>query len=120
MDLDRNEAIALKVLKAPPMDMDTEQYTDWYRNLKREVETLYRLDPKHIISIVGAENLNTNQPRLFMPLMDGTLKSLAVKRECAGYEKDLCNIMTHHMLQALDHLQLHNIIHRDIKPAKIL
>lgn len=45
MDLDRNEAIALKVLKAPPMDMDTEQYTDWYRNLKREVETLYRLDP---------------------------------------------------------------------------
>ncbi|KAJ6442565.1 monooxygenase [Purpureocillium lavendulum] len=117
-DLNNGAKMALKVLRAPPMD--TAQYTDWYQNLKREVETLSRVKHENIISIIGTENLNTNQPRLFMPLMDGTLESLAAKRECAGYEKDLCNRMTHHMLQALDYLQIHNIIHRDIKPANIL
>lgn len=72
----------------------------------------------NIIPIIGTENLSTSQPRLFMPLMDGSLESLATREYRARYEH--CELMVPHMLQALDYLDVHGVIHRDIKPANIL
>ncbi|UNI23040.1 hypothetical protein JDV02_008883 [Purpureocillium takamizusanense] len=116
MDKDQGVMIAFKVLRAPAKD--TSAYEEWWFNLKREVETLHRVHHKNVISIIGTENLTTNSPRLFMPLMDGNLEQLA--KECAGQESDLCGAMTHEMLQALDYLHVNSVIHRDIKPANIL
>ncbi|GJN75859.1 hypothetical protein PLICBS_009967 [Purpureocillium lilacinum] len=93
-------------------------YDDFYTNLKREVETLHRVEHDNIIPIIGTENLSTNQPRLFMPLMHGSLESLATREYQARYEH--CELMVPHMLQALDYLDVHGVIHRDIKPANIL
>lgn len=116
LDIDLNISVAVKVFRAP--QMDSPMYDDFYTNLKREVETLHRVEHDNIIPIIGTENLSTNQPRLFMPLMHGSLESLATREYQARYEH--CELMVPHMLQALDYLDVHGVIHRDIKPANIL
>ncbi|KAL3958286.1 hypothetical protein ACCO45_006448 [Purpureocillium lilacinum] len=116
LDIDLNISVAVKVFRAP--QMDGQMYDDFYTILKREVETLYRVKHDNIIPIIGTENLSTSQPRLFMPLMDGSLESLATREYQARYEH--CELMVPHMLQALDYLDVHGVIHRDIKPANIL
>ncbi|KAK0615819.1 kinase-like domain-containing protein [Bombardia bombarda] len=86
---------------------------------QREIETLSKLRHHNIIKYQGSDRLETDNPRIFMPLRPGNLSQLTR----SGYKctpSELGEQVLKQMLSALDYLACEGYCHRDLKPANIL
>ncbi|KAG5289215.1 CAMK family protein kinase [Histoplasma ohiense] len=120
VDVDSGRLMAVKILK-PPVSGATEEQAvasrkSVYYALKREVETLARITHPYIVDYITSQGWGGPKVEIFMGLKEGTLESLVEIGTAAGFEP----FLFHHMLQALDCLAFHGIIHRDVKPENIL
>lgn len=68
---------------------------------------------------IASQGWDAPEVELFMGLKDGTLESL-IHSECSVPMTSLAETVLHHILQAIDCLATHGIIHRDVKPENIL
>ncbi|KAL8694296.1 MAG: hypothetical protein Q9224_003592 [Gallowayella concinna] len=120
LDLDTGRFMALKLMQ-PPSNGVNRDYAG-----KREVETLSRISHRHIVEFYHCQGWSGPEVQIFMGLKDGSLGSLLGSRDSQNFpssSKQLHNIaklVYHQMLQALDFLSFHNVIHRDVKPENIL
>ncbi|KAL8669344.1 MAG: hypothetical protein Q9168_006060 [Polycauliona sp. 1 TL-2023] len=96
---------------------------DLYLARKREVETLARIRHPHIIEFIHSEGWGTPVVSIFMELKDGSLGSLLKNKKALGSVQQFDKVtdtVLKQMLQALDFLACHQVIHRDVKPDNIL
>ncbi|KAK2812448.1 hypothetical protein FQN50_001449 [Emmonsiellopsis sp. PD_5] len=115
IDADSGRLMAVKILRRPGSGAKGEQER-WMELLKREVETLARIDHPHIVDYIASQCWDRPEIEIFMGLKEGTLRSLAGSR--TGL--DFADSVFKQMLQALDCLAFNGIIHRDVKPDNIL
>ncbi|KAI4271796.1 MAG: hypothetical protein L6R38_006774 [Xanthoria sp. 2 TBL-2021] len=90
---------------------------------KREVETLARIRHPHILKFIHSEGWSTGNVLIFMELQDGSLGSLLENKKEIGSSQQVervAQLVLEQMLQALDFLACHDVIHRDVKPDNIL
>jgi hypothetical protein len=93
----------------------------------REIANLFRINRddsikhEHILQILDCAGGGRGDDwgEIFMPLMDGNLKTL-VERVGVPDELALSGTVLRQMLLALQCIAEHNIIHRDVKPENIL
>jgi serine/threonine protein kinase len=93
----------------------------------REIANLFRINRddsikhEHILQILDCAGGGKGDDwgEIFMPLMDGNLKTL-VERVGVPDELALSDTVLRQMLLALQCIAEHNIIHRDVKPENIL
>ena len=93
----------------------------------REIANLFRINRddsikhEHILQILDCAGGGRGDDwgEIFMPLMDGNLKTL-VERVGVPDELALSDTVLRQMLLALQCIAEHNIIHRDVKPENIL
>ncbi|KAK2785918.1 hypothetical protein FQN52_008185 [Onygenales sp. PD_12] len=115
VDADSGRFMAVKILMRPGSGAKGEQ-DRWMELLKREVETLARIDHPHIVDYIASQCWDRPEVEIFMGLKEGTLRSLAESRT----DLDFAGSVFKQMLQALDCLAYNGIIHRDVKPDNIL
>ncbi|KAJ9155641.1 Serine/threonine-protein kinase 33 [Pleurostoma richardsiae] len=115
VNLDTGELMAVKILERPTVAAHQRQ---WMKS-KREVEILSRINHDHIVDYISSQGWDGPRAEIFMGLKEGTLESLLNTR-CSVPITDLAQTVLHHMLQAIDCLATHGIIHRDVKPENIL
>ncbi|AEO71948.1 uncharacterized protein THITE_2124842 [Thermothielavioides terrestris NRRL 8126] len=100
------------------------------RNLEfatREIANLFRINRddsirhEHILKILDCAGggRGDNWGEIFMPLMEGNLKTL-VEKVGVPDEYALSDVVLRQMLLALECIASHRIIHRDVKPENIL
>lgn len=78
---------------------------------------------KHIVDYIFSQGWEGPQAEIFMGLKDGTLKDLLLDPDLAHVpdrNERVAKVVIRHMLQALDFLSVHGIVHRDVKPENIL
>ncbi|KAK0642929.1 kinase-like domain-containing protein [Cercophora newfieldiana] len=91
----------------------------------REVANLFRINKDksihhdHILEIFDYAGGEDNWGEIFMPLMEGNLKTLVERTENPD-EGAIADTVLRQMLLALQCIASHNIVHRDIKPENIL
>ncbi|KAA8628307.1 hypothetical protein SMACR_08126 [Sordaria macrospora] len=73
----------------------------------------------HIIQILDYTT-GSDWAEIFLPLKQGNLKTLVSKILPPSSHFQVSNIVLHQMLLALQHLDTHKIIHRDLNPENIL
>jgi hypothetical protein len=89
----------------------------------REVANLFKINKhksiqhEHILQILDSAGGDDGWGELFMPLMDGNLKTLI---EGVENPDEIADTVLRQMLLALQCIAAHNIIHRDIKPENVL
>jgi predicted ATPase len=107
--------VALKCLKSRP-DQD---YSDTHQRqlLAREFQTLAGLRHPHIISVLDFGYDSQLRPYFTMPLLHGARNILEVAAERMLHGKVRLLI---EMLQALNYLHRHGILHLDLKPSNVL
>ena len=118
INVDSGEVMAVKVLHQPGSTShgrDTFQTAVDYA-FKREVEMMSRLNHPNIIDFIGSQGWDTMKIEIFMGLKEGSVESLLARKDGS----ELAGLILQHMLQALDHLDFHGIVHRDVKPPNIL
>lgn len=102
--------------------------------LKREVETLSKIShvcepfhhlvrwtnvaQPHIVDYIASQGWDGPAVEIFMGLKEGNLSSF-VTSEPVPCTDELAWSIFHQMLQALNCLALHGIVHRDVKPENI-
>ncbi|KAK3311982.1 kinase-like domain-containing protein [Apodospora peruviana] len=93
----------------------------------REIANLFRINKSssihhdHILQVLdyAGGGKDDNWGEIFMPLMEGNLKTLVEKADGID-DWGVSNIVLRQMLLALDCIASHKIVHRDIKPENIL
>ncbi|KAL2134387.1 hypothetical protein VTI74DRAFT_306 [Chaetomium olivicolor] len=93
----------------------------------REIANLFRINKdesikhEHILQIFDHAGGSKSEDwgEIFMPLMEGNLKTL-VEKVGVPDELALSDVVLRQMLLALQCIASHNIIHRDVKPENIL
>ena len=81
------------------------------------------LEQPHIIEFIHSEGWGTPVVSIFMELKDGSLGSLLKNKKALGSVQQFDKVtdtVLKQMLQALDFLACHQVIHRDVKPDNIL
>ncbi|CEJ62749.1 hypothetical protein PMG11_11240 [Penicillium brasilianum] len=109
IDIDAGKLLVVKILQQPDQAANELWRQSVYYALKREVETLSRISHGWDGPLV----------EIFMGLKEGNLRSL-VNNGTVLSITDLAHCVFHQMLQALDCLAVHEIVHRDVKPENIL
>ncbi|KAI1328863.1 kinase-like domain-containing protein [Xylariaceae sp. FL0255] len=115
-------------IKEIQLEVDADERKTMLQKAHKDIAIMQRLEHTNIIELLG-HAVDPN-PRIFMPLRDGSLANL-VKRVKDG-EKDssgadivpnydeCCDRVLKQMLQALNYLDHNKIVHRDLKPENIL
>ncbi|KAI8964220.1 kinase-like protein [Daldinia sp. FL1419] len=104
-----------------PMD---DRSNDWIDTLvtarDREVFLLSKLKHGHIVEYLGSQGWDTGVVEIFMPMKRGTLAQFVRKYPSYSDVQKTGNVVLLQMLSALDYLDYHRLIHRDVKPENIL
>ncbi|KAJ6442569.1 serine/threonine protein kinase [Purpureocillium lavendulum] len=117
----RGRYMAVKVLYLNPEEHSDAIFRRKNQLIQREVAALAKLNHPNIVNYIGMSDFDTDKPKIFMGLKAGSLCDLG--SDLANQGSDWAGLRTdvlHHMLQALDHLAKHDILHRDVKPQNIL
>ncbi|CAH0042924.1 unnamed protein product [Clonostachys rhizophaga] len=112
INVDTGNLLAMKRVRCPPPDSNE------YILLKREVHTLSKVSHRHIIKCLCSRQ-EGEELLIFMDLKPGNVEQL-ISRNVFVEDPPLAKPLLHQMLQALDYLSHHGIIHRDVKPENIL
>ncbi|EFX03504.1 serine/threonine-protein kinase-like protein [Grosmannia clavigera kw1407] len=127
INVDTGNLLAVKYIQVPQT-----RDRKFIEHLEREVRVLAKLTHPHIVKFLGYNHqlVPHEQVQVMLELEDGTLQSLVerlVQSEDLEFgdgflylEDVVWETTLHHMLQALDFLASHKMIHRDVKPENIL
>ena len=111
-DMQMSRQVALKVLALNKSESSAERF-------KREARILAGLSHPNIVKIFTAGNLDDGSNFLAMEYMQGTtLEQLLTEKNTLSGE-DIVSIFFQ-ILQALEYLHSHGVLHRDIKPGNIM
>ncbi|KAI9163550.1 Calcium/calmodulin-dependent protein kinase I [Paramyrothecium foliicola] len=118
-NMDTGELMAVKIVKRAT---EAPGSTTLYNALKREAETLSRINHPNIVDYIASQGWNGPEIEIFMGLKDGTLESLVDSKNSLSKDQliEVSNAVFHQMLKALDFLAMEGIMHRDVKPENIL
>ncbi|KAI0122714.1 kinase-like protein [Daldinia grandis] len=120
VDIYSGSVMAVKLLHRPSNQKDPRWLESLISTRDREVFILSKLKHSHIVDYLGSQGWETGSVEIFMPMKRGTLASLVRKYPSYDHLKKNGNAVLLQMLSALDHLAVHKLIHRDIKPDNIL
>ncbi|RSM05510.1 hypothetical protein CEP52_006260 [Fusarium oligoseptatum] len=113
VNVDTGEYLAMKRVVRPLAQVA-------YAMMRREVDLLSLVSHRNIIELITFQETNDGYFEIFMPVKTGSVQSLIIKKEPFTTEPASARPLLHQMLQALDCLNSHDIIHRDVKPDNIL
>src|SRR5258708_6950084 len=117
--------VAVKVL-IPASDYDAGQQRTFFERIRREADTLAKLEHKNILPIYEYEEALVNGQRLaylVMPFIrGGTLREHIEEMKRAGRQFDLKTVASYisQVADALSYAHSLGVIHRDIKPGNLL
>ncbi|MCJ1472063.1 hypothetical protein MMC13_000708 [Lambiella insularis] len=109
-----------------PTEYDDSQYLSWHATRLNTANSARLEEIERLREEIGSgafgkghRDFHTLEPKIFMPLCNGNLTSLA--ESVSAYEHDtLCTLVLEQGLCGLDYLASEKLIHRDIKPDNIL
>ncbi|KAI1773050.1 kinase-like protein [Hypoxylon cercidicola] len=110
LNVDTGDMMAVKILHRP-------KETSSRLRIKTEIETLSKLRHQHVLEFVDSDE-DKNLIAIFTGLKQGSLLSLRDKPEIKNTL--FLGTFLFQMLQALDYIGCHQIIHMDVKPSNIL
>ncbi|KAK0614419.1 kinase-like domain-containing protein [Immersiella caudata] len=116
LDITNGELIAVKKfrnLTGKNLDFATREVANLFKISKHK-----SIQHEHILQIYDYAGGDDGWGEIFMPLMDGNIKTLMIE----GVERpdEIAETVLRQMLLALQCIASHSIVHRDIKPENIL
>ena len=118
LDEERGQLIAVKVIDKKRLNSFSSNSNSSISSIESEIEILSKLNHKNIIKYYGSLQ-SKNHLKIFLEYCEGG----SIAKMLLNYKSFTENIIrkyTKEMLEGLEYLHAHNIIHRDIKGANIL
>ncbi len=118
LDEERGQLIAVKVIDKKRLNSFSSNSNSSLSSIESEIEILSKLNHKNIIKYYGSLQ-SKNHLKIFLEYCEGG----SIAKMLLNYKSFTENIIrkyTKEMLEGLEYLHAHNIIHRDIKGANIL
>jgi serine/threonine protein kinase len=113
---DTGELIAIK--RVPMIELCPESAHQSIMQIKEEVKILSRLNHKNIVRYYGMET-TTSSLNIFMEYIAGGSISSKLK-EYGKFNEKVIREYTKQILEGLEYIHYHKVIHRDLKGANIL
>ena len=107
--------VAMKYLL---LDGNAAQQAEDLRRFEREITCQSSLVHEGILPILGMD-VSPFEPHFIMPLADGSLRDLLVRKPDGFAEEDAVDMFIS-VLEAVDYAHKEGVIHRDLKPENIL
>ncbi|WEW61729.1 hypothetical protein PRK78_007223 [Emydomyces testavorans] len=120
IDVDTGRLMAVKRFKSQHTRTFAERQRrdQEYKLLQREVQALERIRHPHIINYLGSTGWGGEEIEIFMGLKQGNVEALAETPQVNPFK--LTKKLVPQILQALDYLAYHKVVHRDVKAQNIL
>ena len=118
LDEERGQLIAVKVIDKKRLNSFSSNSNSSISSIESEIEILSKLNHKNIIKYYGSLQ-SKNHLKIFLEYCEGG----SIAKMLLNYKSFTENIIrkyTKEMLEGLEYLHAHSIIHRDIKGANIL
>ena len=118
LDEERGQLIAVKIIDKKRLNSFSSNSNSSISSIESEIEILSKLNHKNIIKYYGSLQ-SKNHLKIFLEYCEGG----SIAKMLLNYKSFTENIIrkyTKEMLEGLEYLHAHNIIHRDIKGANIL
>ncbi|KAK2781145.1 hypothetical protein FQN52_001792 [Onygenales sp. PD_12] len=115
LDVDTGNIMAVKTIMRPAGGWSQEKWIE----LKRGIDTISSVSHPKILQYIGCQNLSEKTSEVFTDRLDGNVLTLA-DQNAFQQTRGLANSLMKDMLQALDYLSTHHIIHYAVKPENIL
>ena len=116
-DLETGKIMAIK--KAPVLKFINRQQRDVrIESLEKEIELLSTLSHQNIVKYIGKYN-DGKFLHIFLEYVPGGSINMLLKKY-GKLTEILASIYMTHILQGLDYLHAHDVVHRDIKGANVL
>ena len=118
LDEDKGQLIAVKVIDKKRLNSLNNNSQSSISQFESEIEILSKLNHKNIVKYYGS-NQSKNHLKIFFEYCEGgSIAKMLINYK--SFPENIIRKYTKEMLEGLEYLHAHSIIHRDIKGANIL